>query len=284
MRHYSSRYRQPAVPDVYWRRRALALATGIAVVALLAWAVNGMLSDPAATQTASVTKASGGQGGQSGQGQAGQGLSGQGQGQAGQGQGGQGQGGQDGTQGGQGAAGSGGSPGKAAGHATASASASPSGSKSGRPSGRRSRGASGGQRGAAGSCRPGNLVLTLVTMQHRYRAGALPIFRAYVVNTGSRRCQFNTGYRSLAVIIRSGPARVWGSGDCGQGRASHPEWLARGVPVVRRVSWDRRTSFPGCHPKGSSARPGHYSATLVSGHLTSKPVRFVLRGPATAEP
>jgi hypothetical protein len=256
MRHYSSRYRQTAAPDVYWRRRALALGTGIAVVALLAWAVNGMLSDPATTQTASVARAPGGQG----------------------------QGGQDGTQGGQGAAGSGGSPGKAAGHATASASASPPGSKSGRPSGTRSRRASGGQHGAAGSCRPGSLVLTLATTQRRYQGGAWPMFKAYVVNTGSRPCGFNTGYRSLAVIIRSGPARVWNSGDCGQGRASHPKWLARGVPVVRRLSWNRRTSFPGCHPKGSSARPGHYSATLVSGHLTSKPVRFVLRGSAAAQP
>lgn len=257
MRHYSSRYRQQAVPDVYWRRRALALATGIAVVALLAWAVNGMLSDPATTPAAAV-KASGGQAGTPG--------------------------GQAGTPGGQGGAGSGGSPGKAAGHATASASASPSGSKSGRPSGRRSQGASGGQHVAAGSCRPGDLVLTLVTTQHRYRDGAWPAFRAYVVNTGSRPCGFNTGYRSLAVVIRSGPARVWGSGDCGQGRASHPKRLARGVPVARRLSWNRRTSFPGCHPKGSPARPGHYSATLVDGHLTSKPVRFVLRGSAAAQP
>ncbi|MDR0345495.1 MAG: hypothetical protein LBI49_20755 [Nocardiopsaceae bacterium] len=250
MRHYSSRYRQPAVPDVYWRRRALALATGIAVVALLAWAVNGMLSDPATTPAAAV-KASGGQAG---------------------------------TPGGQAGAGSGGSPGKAAGHATASASASPSGSKSGGPPGGRSRRASDGQHGAAGSCRRGNLVLTLVTTQHRYRGGAWPAFKAYVVNTGSRPCGFNTGYRSLAVIIRSGPARVWDSGDCGQGRASHPKRLARGVPVVRRLSWNRRTSFPGCHPKGSPARPGHYSATLVGGHVTSKPVRFVLRGSAAAQP
>ncbi|MBO0808529.1 MAG: hypothetical protein J2P32_09545, partial [Actinobacteria bacterium] len=206
--------------------------------------------------------------------------------QAGQGQGqaGQNQGRQDGASGGQGGAGPGGGQGKAAGHATTSASASPPGSRSARPSGRRSRRDSGGQPGAAGSCRPGNLVLTLVTRQHRYGNGALPMFQAYVVNTGSRRCAFNTGHRSLAVIIRSGPARVWGSGDCGRGRASHPVRLARGVPVVRHLSWNRRTSFPGCHPNGGPARPGHYSATLVSGHLISKPVRFVLRGSAAAQP
>src|SRR5260370_27413631 len=42
-------------PDIFWRRRVVALALGIAILGLLAWAVSGVVGGGAATrQTADV--------------------------------------------------------------------------------------------------------------------------------------------------------------------------------------------------------------------------------------
>jgi hypothetical protein len=85
-------------------------------------------------------------------------------------------------------------------------------------------------------------------------------------------------------VIKSGPARVWGSSDCTSGGGSQVTKLARGVPYMLHISWNRKTSVPRCRLAATVARPGTYTATVWSGQLNSNTLVFVLRGQGVAEP
>jgi hypothetical protein len=50
------------------------------------------------------------------------------------------------------------------------------------------------------------------------------------------------------------------------------------------ISWDRKTSVPGCRLAPTVAGPGTYTATANSGQLTSNTLIFVLRGAGLAVP
>jgi len=60
--------------------------------------------------------------------------------------------------------------------------------------------------------------------------------------------------------------------------------LIRGTPAVLRVSWDRRTSSPGCSSPGHVVAPGEYEVTAVAGRLRSKTVNLVLGAQGASGP
>src|SRR5262249_60043392 len=63
-----------------------------------------------------------------------------------------------------------------------------------------------------------------------------------------------------------------------------PILMASGKPAVLRVSWDRRTSSPGCSGTGHLVRPGEYQVSAVAGPLHSRTVNFVLGAKGVAGP
>ncbi len=276
----------PAQSDVYWRRRVIALAAAIGVLALVAWTVNGALggganakqaadathtgqhghhgisavaaTSPASPGTATPTPAgpatprpSTQATAKHGQGQPGQGKHGQGQ--RGQGQHGQGQHGQG--QHGQGQHGS-----NRAGSGAATAS-------------------------HAAACPRGSVVLSLFTSKYRYLARQAPRFQLDVVSTAPRPCSFGLGAKNVQLVIKAGgERRVWDSADCVRLAGHRMGRLTRGVPAVLRISWDRKTSAAGCRLPGQPARPGTYTATARSGPLRSPALIFVLAGRGIAVP
>jgi len=59
--------------------------------------------------------------------------------------------------------------------------------------------------------------------------------------------------------------------------------IASGKPAALRVSWNRRTSSPGCD-SGQLVRPGEYQVSVVAGRLHSRTVNFVLGAKGVSGP
>jgi hypothetical protein len=235
-------------PDIFWRRRVVALALGIAIIGLLAWAVNGVVGGGTVTgQTADVghvTKS--------------------------------------------GAAGADAPATASGGRATAQASTlgtpsarahTPGPTQSPAPTHKAVTTAHDGN-----SCPAGDVVISLMAAQYSYGAQVLPEFEIAIVSTAAQTCTFDVGAKSVQLVIKSGPARVWGSSDCPAGVGSQITELARGLPAVLRISWDRKTAAPGCRLARAAALPGTYTATAYSGQLSSNTMVFVLRGAGVAVP
>jgi hypothetical protein len=91
------------------------------------------------------------------------------------------------------------------------------------------------------------------------------------------------GTKFVSVVIAAG-RRVWSSADCVSGSGSNVIVLVRGAPAVLGVSWDRRTSSPGCSGTSRAVAPGEYEVTAVAGHLRSKTVSLVLGAPGASGP
>jgi hypothetical protein len=138
----------------------------------------------------------------------------------------------------------------------------------------RHRNTSGAASGTAAACAPGTVTLLLSSPQYWYQAGKTPRFIVRAVTTGSQPCRFNMGTRFVAVVVAADKP-IWSSADCPQGRPSHPFVLTASSPAVLRVSWNEKTSSPGCGTE-QAARPGEYQATAVDGRLRSKAVNIVL--------
>lgn len=236
-------------PDTFWRRRVIALALGIAVVGLLAWAVSGVLGGGTSAKQADAGQA---------------------------------------TKTGAAVASTPTMPAIAAASASASGSAQPSGAThpatptptaTPTPSRKTVTTAHTGD-----GCPTGDVVISLTASGDSFISPARPEFDIAVVSTDARTCGFGVGVKSLRLVIKSGPARVWGSADCLAGAGSKAAQLTRGVPAVLHISWDRKTSLPGCKLAGTVALPGTYTAAAYSGQVTSNTIVFVLRATSVAGP
>jgi hypothetical protein len=157
--------------------------------------------------------------------------------------------------------------------ATAPETASPSGTPSPTPAQTSDAVASGLPR----HCRPSQIVLSVFPSRSSYRHGQPPQFDVDVVSTAARTCAFNVGPKFLALVVTVGGKRVWSSADCVHGRGSLITNLARGVPTVLPVSWNRERSGPGCQAASHRVRPGHFAAIASDGGTSSNPVSFRLR-------
>ncbi|HEX4060553.1 MAG TPA: hypothetical protein VHY58_05970 [Streptosporangiaceae bacterium] len=249
-------------PEVYWRRRLFALAAGLAVFGLLAWAVGGAASHPRAAATSfnqpqqqdsptgfptptmsSVSPMI--------------------------------------------------SPSVSSGPSTSSSgSPSPSPSASGgKDHGKHAKKAkkpakhhqaktharTGGINAPGDDCPGHDVVISLTANGDSFGVGGHPEFTVDVVSTAGKTCAFNIGAKYLTAVVESGGVREWGSADCYHGAGSQVAMLHRGVPVRRKFSWDRMLSSPGCHLAPTHARPGTYTATVSDAGVHSRTVVFTLR-------
>lgn len=261
--------KEEGLAATYWRRRFFALVVGLAIFALLAWSVSGAIGGakairPAANEITGYQHQHAGKGSQPGV------------------------------------------PGPVtAAHQPAGPSPQPSGAAGNRPARHHRRPASphpartakrsppkgstrpkrparplprgGGGHGRPRACARSSVVISLFASQVSYPAHARPVFDLDVVSTSGKTCTFNVGARYLALVIKAGNNRVWSSADCLQGRKSLFTDLAKGVPTVLSISWDRRTSVPGCKLGSSAVPAGIYAATAVSGTLSSNKEIFRIR-------
>lgn len=128
-------------------------------------------------------------------------------------------------------------------------------------------------------------MLSLTSPHYWYKSGQFPEFTVYVVSTASSACSFNVGTKHLSVVVSTGGrTHVWSSSDCSHSAGSHVIALTRGVPWVLRVTWDRKTSSPGCTLPRQTVKPGAFTVTAVSGRLHSAAKIFVLGASGIAVP
>lgn len=240
---------QPKTPgqvNVYWRRRVIALAAGLGMLALVAWTVNGALGGGTrqATDLSQTTSQHSGP---------------------------------PSTPPATGSASA--SPG-----GTASATQSPtvkptpSSSATGHAAAKRQPGRRGRKTAAraTGACPHAGLVLSLLPVRYSYPAHAWPEFGVDVVSTAPGRCTADLGASHLHIVIRASGKQIWDSADCA-GTAPRATTLARGVPAMVRITWNRKTSAPGCRAVHRAVRPGTYTATAYSGNLSSRAMTLVLK-------
>jgi hypothetical protein len=225
-------------PDTYWRRRAVTLAAGLAVLGLLAWAFSGGGGKPApvarnspepgppaaAYHSASASPSS------SGADAAVPGLASA-------------------------------SPSATPPSGSATANAAKSRSSQSTPTASASDPAAAANApGLGGRCSPGAVVLSLFSSRPSYPAGQDPQFRLYTVSTASGRCTFDLGPAHLHLVVMSAGRVIWDSADCASAGDTQAGTLSRGVPVQESIAWNRSITLPGCLTLASSARPGTYQA------------------------
>jgi hypothetical protein len=235
---------QPSAAD-YWRRRFLALAAGLAVLSAIAWAFSGALavsrtSSRPAPAAASRTRHAVGPGRAAAVGPG---------------------------------ASTGGDAGTAARYGGLGGSGWPAWSDASAP---RPAVQSAALRSPQ-ACSPAQVVLSVFPSQPSYRPGQLPKFDVDVVSTSPGTCVFNVGPRFLALVVTAAGNQLWSSADCARGPGTLVTDLARGVPMIVPVSWNRQTSAPGCPASTRRIHVGSFAATASDGSLTSDPATFRMR-------
>jgi hypothetical protein len=246
----TSRNRSRSVSaDAYWRRRLFALAAGLAVLGLLAWAVGGASARPTAATTPLHHHNAPNPSGPA----------------------------------------TGASPIPSAASPSPSPSGSGQSRRHARHGNHASQAtkpkakhtpapAAAGAHSHGGDCQAADVVLTLTETSNSYGPGARPQFGIDVVSTAPQTCTFNVGTRHLTLLVKSGGVRVWNSADCaGKSGASSVAKLKRGVPLQLQMTWGRRLSSPGCAVPRAVARPGAYTVTASAGQLHSHTLVFDLR-------
>jgi len=134
------------------------------------------------------------------------------------------------------------------------------------------------------ACARGGVALSVSSPQYFYQPGKTPSFTVRAVSRESGPCRFNMSAKFVSVVIASGDRRIWSSADCASGAGSSMVVVARGKPAALTVSWDRRTSSPGCSGSGQLVRPGEYQVSAVAGRLHSRTVNFVLGAKGVSGP
>jgi hypothetical protein len=220
--------------EAYWRRRAVTLAAGLGLLALLAWAFSGGGGKPApASPVPASSQPSGFQPAAAVSGpsapSAGLGL-----------------------------------------HAPSgppSSSASPSPSAS--PAAQQPQ-----PPGPGGRCSPKALVLSLFTDRPSYRRGQYPGFHVYAVSTAPGRCVLDLSPGKLDVVITSARRVIWDSADCARGQPGRVAELTRGVPVQASIVWNRAITLPGCVTLALARPGAYQvQARISSSGTVSSPVR-----------
>ncbi|HET9898502.1 MAG TPA: hypothetical protein VFQ44_26535 [Streptosporangiaceae bacterium] len=250
----------------YWRRRFIVLLTGLLVFGLAAWGLSTAITvHPRPSGHAGSGRS------------AGAGHHGQPHGPAS----GSHEARQPGTSGGHGKRPGAGAASPSA--ATRSAGGPSAAARSaGGPSAARSAGGpSAGRSAGPGAIRPAfcarnSVVISIYTGQTQFARRQWPVFDLNVVSTQRAACSFTVGSRHLALLIKKGRARIWSSADC---LAGTPGWitaLGRGVPKVLVITWNRRTSAPGCSGRALPVAAGVYTAYATDDGLTSEPVTIRL--------
>jgi hypothetical protein len=232
----------PDQPDSYWRRRAITLAAGLSLLAVLAWALSGGGGKPASpmprsSQASGVLPAVAYSSGP--------------------------------------ASPAAGGPGSPAALASGTASGHPAAGKSANRASALAKPALGvtpqAGREPGGGCAPSAVVLSLFSRPEYYR-GQDPGFDVYAVSTAAGTCSFDVGHGKLHVVVMSAGRIIWDSADCARRGPSRAVRLSRGVPAQELFTWNRAATLPGCVTLVSSARLGSYQVQAGTGSVAS-PVR-----------
>lgn len=244
----------PLPPEIYWRRRALAIGCVVVVLLLLVWLISSIAggddspeSEAAAASSSLTTPVS---------------ISSTASGSSSAG-------------GGSGSGGSGGGGAAAAGDTSVEKGSSSSGAGS-------STTTASGQPVAAGQCPDQSLAIKVAADKPTYAAGEEPSFTTVITNIGTVACERDLGSSLQQVLVYTidGSGRLWSNIDCFPQSAPDVRNLAPGQQAQFTVKWSARTSAPDCltqpEPRRDPVGPGAYTVVGQLGQLRSAPEPFNL--------
>lgn len=131
--------------------------------------------------------------------------------------------------------------------------------------------------GSAVACQPGDLVLSAATDRQSYPEGEEPVLELRVDNTGDEPCEANLGTSQQVFTVYSGSDRIFSTQDCQVDGEDAMMRIAPDEQERSRFTWPRVRSAPDCTQIGAEPRSGTYRLEVSLGELTGQPVSFTLQ-------
>lgn len=126
------------------------------------------------------------------------------------------------------------------------------------------------------ACTAADLKISLTADRTSYAAGQSPALAVSYTNTSGNPCIVTGGANNVDINITSGPAQVYNYAQCNQVAAENAE-LAAGASQTAAVSWNRTINALGCNST-LPIQPGYYWATASVNGVNSQPVRIIVTG------
>ncbi|MDI3329895.1 MAG: hypothetical protein QJR09_04040 [Micrococcus sp.] len=130
---------------------------------------------------------------------------------------------------------------------------------------------------SAGACQPGDLVISAATDRQSYPEGENPVLELRVDNTGNEPCQANLGTSQQVFTVYSGSDRIFSTQDCQVDGEDAMMEISPDQQERSRFTWPRVRSAPDCAEVGSEPRSGTYRLEVSLGELNAQPVSFTLQ-------
>ncbi|WP_103384459.1 hypothetical protein [Pseudonocardia dioxanivorans] len=111
-----------------------------------------------------------------------------------------------------------------------------------------------------------------------HKVGDKPVVGVVVTNTSGEPCVRDLDGSRLEIVVWSGDGvnRLWSSNDCANPSTPDLRTLVPGQPVSFSVTWQGRTSTPGCAAPRTVVPAGAYRLLTRIDDLISPPTPFLL--------
>lgn len=128
------------------------------------------------------------------------------------------------------------------------------------------------------ACIEASIAVVAQVAQPSYPVGQQPVFRMLIGNVGKTACvrDLNAALQSVTVFTADGSTRLWSSNDCYPEKSKDAPTLAPGEVKTFSVKWSGTTSEPTCTADRTRVPAGQYRVVATLGKLASKPVLFTL--------
>jgi len=240
----------PLPPEIYWRRRVLALGVAVVVLALVIWLVVSLTGgdeaepEPTAaevsTSATTTTADASADAASASSTRDGGGASG-------------------------GSQGSGGSSSSSGASASGGSSSAPATTTAAAPA-----------PVLPGQCPDQSLAVRVTSEEPNYKVGSEPEFTIVITNIGTTQCErdLGAGLQQVLVYTLDGNQRLWANTDCFPESTADVRSLAPGDQAAYSVKWSATTSEPGCETPREPVGPGAYTVVGQLGGVRSAPEPF----------
>ncbi|NLU62613.1 hypothetical protein HCA61_10075 [Rhodococcus sp. HNM0563] len=129
---------------------------------------------------------------------------------------------------------------------------------------------------APGQCSDQSLAVRVTAGEPNYQVGAEPEFTIVITNIGTSSCErdLGAGLQQVLVYTLDGNQRVWANTDCFPDSTADVRSLRPGDQAAFSVRWSGTTSEPGCATPREPVQPGAYTVVGQLGGLRSTPEPF----------
>ncbi|MFD3809991.1 hypothetical protein [Rhodococcus sp. NPDC058639] len=127
-----------------------------------------------------------------------------------------------------------------------------------------------------GQCPDQSLAVRVTADEPNYQTGTEPGFTIVITNIGTAKCDrdLGAGLQQVLVYTLDGNERLWSNTDCFPEPTSDMRTLEPGDQAAYSVKWSASTSEPGCESPREPVGPGAYTVVGQLGGLRSTPEPF----------